>query len=281
MGVGALLRETANKLKQAGCDSPYLDAELLLMHAWQCSRIDLIIRAHHVLPVDVRQSFEALLRRRMKREPLAYIIGVKEFWSRPFRVSPDVLIPRPETEHLIEAVLARFPDRNGHYQFCDIGAGSGCIAITLAAEYPQSSIVAIDISMQALQLAQVNAVSLDVSTRIAWCQGDMLQALLAKDGLFDVVISNPPYVTAVEMANLEPELWLEPRHALTDEADGLQFLATILNEAPKHLAQNGYIIVETGACGLPTTPPSLRIDEEICDLAGLLRGGVYRDVASR
>jgi len=274
--VGILLRETAEKLQQAGCDAPRLDAELLLMHAWPCSRIDLIIRAHDEPPAWVCQRFEALLQRRIKREPLAYITGEKEFWSRPFRVTPDVLIPRPETEHLIEAVIARFPERNGHHQFGDIGTGSGCIAITLAAEYPHATVVATDISEQALRIARANAESLAVSTRMAWRNGDMLQALLPEDGLFDVIISNPPYISADEMEGLEPELGLEPRHALTDETDGLLFLTTILNDAPAFLKQGGYIIVETGICGLPATPDSLIQEEEIRDLAGLLRGAVYR-----
>ncbi|PIP02644.1 MAG: peptide chain release factor N(5)-glutamine methyltransferase [Zetaproteobacteria bacterium CG12_big_fil_rev_8_21_14_0_65_54_13] len=276
VSIGKLLRESAERLKQAGCDAPQLDAGLLLMHAWPCSRIDLIIRAHDEPEAAVCQRFEALVARRINREPLAYIIGEKEFWSRPFRVSPDVLIPRPETEHLIEAVIARFPEQHTSYRFCDIGTGSGCIAITLAAEYPQALVVATDISSEALHMAQANARSLDVAARMLWRNGDMLQPLQHEDGPFDLIISNPPYVSAGEMYELEPELGLEPRHALTDEADGLQFLATILHDAPAQLKPGGYIIVETGTCGLPATPAGLVLEEEIHDLAGLLRGAVYK-----
>ncbi|MDX8404728.1 MAG: peptide chain release factor N(5)-glutamine methyltransferase [Mariprofundus sp.] len=276
MSVRTLLREAATKLQQAGCDAPQLDAELLMMHLWQCSRTDLIIRAHDILPTALHDTFTSLLQRRLQREPLAYIIGEKEFWSRPFRVTPDVLIPRPETEHLIEAVIARFPDRNGRYRFCDIGTGSGCIAITLAAEYPHATVMATDISPASLQVAQANAESLGVAGRMQWRHGDMLQALMPEDGPFDGVLSNPPYVSADEMHGLEAELALEPRHALTDEADGLQFLTTILRKAPQRLRQDGYIIVETGTCGLPATPTPLTLLEEIHDLAGLLRGGVYQ-----
>ncbi|EAU54625.1 peptide chain release factor N(5)-glutamine methyltransferase [Mariprofundus ferrooxydans] len=271
-----LLRLAAADLQQAGCDSPRLDAELLLMHVWPCSRTDLIIRAHDEPPATVSRHFAALLQRRLAREPLAYITGEKEFWSRPFRVSPDVLIPRPETEHLIEAVLARFPDQSAPYQFCDIGTGSGCIAVTLAAEYPHAAVTATDISEASLRMAQTNAAALNVASRLAWRSGDLLQALQPEDGPFDVVISNPPYVSSDEMHGLEPELALEPRHALTDEADGLQLLATILNDAPVCLKPHGYIIVETGTCGLPDTPESLIMEEEIRDLAGLLRGAVYK-----
>lgn len=271
-----LLRHAAAQLQQAGCDSPRLDAELLLMHACPCSRTDLIIRAHDEPPAAVAERFEALLQRRCGREPLAYITGEKEFWSRPFRVSPDVLIPRPETEHLIEAVIARFPDQQSPLQFCDIGTGSGCIAVTLAAEYPHATVTATDISEASLKIAQPNAAALDVAPRLSWRSGNLLQALQPGDGPFDVVISNPPYVSSDEMHGLEPELALEPRHALTDEADGLQLLATILNDAPTHLKPHGYIIVETGTCGLPATPEGLVMEEKIRDLAGLLRGAVYQ-----
>ncbi|MDQ6992284.1 MAG: peptide chain release factor N(5)-glutamine methyltransferase [Mariprofundus sp.] len=276
MNIRTLLRESAEKLMQAGCDAPRLDAELLLMHLCSCSRTDLIIRANDKLTELVQAHFSSLLQRRIKREPLAYIIGEKEFWSRAFYVNPDVLVPRPETEHLIEAVLTCLPDPQQHYHFCDIGTGSGCIAITLAAEYPQTIVTAMDISAASLKIAQRNAATLNVTARIRWHQGDMLQPLTAEDGLFDIIISNPPYVTASEMYELEPELSLEPRHALTDESNGLKFLTTILQNAPVYLKQGGYIIVETGSCGLPSTPPTLILKQEIYDLAGLLRGAIYQ-----
>jgi len=274
--VRTLLRQAADGLKQAGCDTPQLDANLLLMHAWPCSRTELIMRANDSLPTGLQQRFDELVARRQQREPLAYIIGEKEFWSRSFRVTPDVLIPRPETEHLIEAVLTRYPDQQGCYRFCDIGTGSGCIAITLAAEYPQATVVATDISMPSLQLAQDNATANGVHQRMQWRHGDMLHALLPEDGPFDVIVSNPPYVTADEMHGLEAELAREPRHALTDEGDGLRFLAAILNDAPQRLRAGGRIIVETGSCGLPATPEKLQLETVIDDLAGLLRGAVYR-----
>ena len=246
------------------------------MHAWGLSRTDLIIRAHDEVPEEIEQAFDKLIQRRKAREPLAYISGEKEFWSRPFHVSSDVLIPRPETEHLIEEVLARFPDQQGDYYFCDIGTGSGCIAVTLACEYPNAQVVATDISEAALSIARSNAENLNASNRIIFRHGDMLQALNENDGPFDAIISNPPYVTDHEMDGLEAELSHEPRGALTDESDGLQFLATILNEGTGHLKARGLIIVETGTCGLPETPPKLSMEKEIFDLAGHLRGGAYQ-----
>ena len=273
--VKSLLADATLRLRAAGCDAPRLDAELLLCHSLQCGRTALIVRANDALPSSVTANFEALLMRRLAREPLAYILGEKEFWSRPFRVTPDVLIPRPETEHLIEAVLARFPERERRYRFCDIGTGSGCIAVTLACEYPQAEIIAIDISAAALAIARDNASRHHVAARIDFRQGDMLTPLALEEGV-NAIISNPPYVSQSEMASLAKELAFEPQQALTDHADGLQFLTTILTHAPAHLITGGYVIVETGSCGLPATPDRLTMETTITDLAGLLRGGIYR-----
>jgi len=276
VNIRQLLRQATVQLKQAGCDAPRLDAELLLMHVWHLGRTDLIVRADNIVPNSIAADFDALLQRRMRREPLAYILGEKEFWSRSFQVTPDVLIPRPETEHLIEAVLARFPDRNRAYRFCDIGTGSGCIAVTLACEFANAAIIATDISDAALAIARRNADSHGVGARITCRQGDMLAALQPQDGPFDAIISNPPYVAASEMGALAQELAQEPRHALTDEQNGLHYLATILRDAPAHLTADGYIILETGLCGLPATPENLILEQQVHDLAGHLRCGIYR-----
>jgi len=275
VNVGMLLRQAAVQLQQAGCDAPRLDAELLLTHVWQLGRTDLIIRANDAVPQVVSTDFNTCLQRRIRREPMAYITGEKEFWSRSFQVMPAVLIPRPETEHLIESLLERFPDRNAGYRFCDIGTGSGCIAVTLACEFPNAAIIATDISEAALADARSNAERHQVSRRIRFRQGDMLEAIQAQDRPFDAIISNPPYVAESEMGELEKELALEPRQALTDEQDGLQYLSVILHDAPAYLLADGYIILETGLCGLPATPGNLTFEQAIHDLAGHLRGGVY------
>jgi len=275
MKTNRLLQQARLQLQAAGCDAPQLDAELLLMFAWKVRRTDLIIRAHDPVPASIAADFETYINRRANREPLAYIVGEKEFWSRSFHVCPDVLIPRPETEHLIEAVLQVCPDRNGGYHFCDIGTGSGCIAITLACEYPNAHIVATDLSGAALQVARQNANTHQVSQRISFCQGDMFAAIADSSG-FHAIISNPPYVSEAEMHGLEQELAQEPRSALTDEQDGLSFLATILRNGPHYLQPNGHIILETGLCGLPATPDTLNYQQPIIDLAGQLRGGIYQ-----
>ncbi len=275
MNIRELLQQAAEQLKQAGCDAPRLDAELLLMHLCHLGRTDLIIRANDRVSEAVGKDFRQLLQRRIRREPLAYILGHKEFWSRSFIVNRDVLIPRPETEHLIEAVMARFPERRAALRFCDIGTGSGCIAVTLACEFPNATVIASDISVAALDVARRNAEQLGVIDRMLFRQGDMLAALQPGDGPFDALISNPPYVAADEMGGLEEELAQEPRHALTDEQDGRKYLTTMLRHGPEYLQPGGYIMLETGLCGLPATPEQLMRDQVIYDLAGHLRGGVY------
>lgn len=270
-----LLAQAAATLQDCGCASPRLDAELLLCHVLKRPRSWLIAHADDELTDDNITAFESLLARREKREPVAYITGEKEWWSRPFRLTPDVLIPRPETEHLVEAVLARFPDTTTPLKLCDIGTGSGCIAVTLACEYPNARVVACDISPAALAVARDNAEHLGVAERMQFREGDLFEALAAEDTGFDAILSNPPYVGFDEMHGLEPELNYEPRGALTDEADGLHFLERLVQGAPALLAPHGLLIVETGLCGLPPGSGELPLQERIIDLAGMLRGGIY------
>lgn len=270
-----LLANATAELQASGCASPKLDAELLLCHVLGKPRSWLIAHADDALTQADTASFAGLLARRGGREPVAYITGEKEWWSRPFRVCPDVLIPRPETEHLIEAVLANLPDRSAEFSFCDIGTGSGVIAVTLACEYPGARITATDISAAALAVAKSNAERHGVANRIACFQGDLFGALKGGDMLFDAIVSNPPYVARHEMAALEAELGFEPRNALTDEADGLRFLSALVSGAPARLKQHGLLIVETGLCGLPEGSDELPLKQSITDLAGKLRGGIY------
>ncbi len=275
MTVRDLLHSTSLTLQQAGCDAPRLDAELLLAKVLGCDRAWLIAHADDSVPSAVLETYLDLVEHRRKREPLAYITGEKEFWSRPFFVTPDVLIPRPETEHLIESVLEHCPNTRKKFRFCDIGTGSGCIAVTLACEYPQATVVATDISHDALYIAQRNVKQHGVASRIELRQGDMFAALRKEDGLFDAIISNPPYIAQGEMDTLGAELDFEPRYALTDEANGLTYLEHLVGAASRWLKPDGYLIVETGICGLPSTPPSMQLEHEIMDIAGHLRGGVF------
>ncbi len=277
MDVRTTLQKAMRCLEQAGVDAPRKDAELMLIEAWGVSQTDLIIRAKEEVPEDVISQFKQLLERRLNREPLAYILGKKAFWKDEFIVSEDVLVPRPETEHLIEMVLKYRPNQQQNYMMADIGTGSGCIAVTLAKEYANSEVIACDISDKALKIAQYNAERLGVVERMAFYQGDLYQAL-PRGSQFDVIVSNPPYVSQDEMDGLEAELSFEPRFALTDEADGLTLLEKLLHDAHIHLKVGGLLVLEAGLCGMPETPATLKKLEDYADLAGNFRGSVFQKV---
>ncbi len=277
MDVRTTLQKAMRCLEQAGVDSPRKDAELMLIEAWGVSQTDLIIRAKEEVPEDVISQFNQLLERRLNREPLAYILGKKAFWKDEFIVSEDVLVPRPETEHLIEMVLKYRPNQQQNYMMADIGTGSGCIAVTLAKEYANSEVIACDISDKALKVAQYNAERLGVVERMAFYQGDLYQAL-PRGSQFDVIVSNPPYVSQDEMDGLEAELSFEPRFALTDEADGLTLLEKLLHDAYMHLKVGGLLVLESGLCGMPETPTTLKKLEDYVDLAGNFRGSVFQRI---
>ncbi len=277
MNTHSLLQQAIQQLKQVGVDSSRKDAELMLMEAWGVSQTDLIICAQDEVPEDVVSQFHQLLERRLKREPLAYILGKKAFWKDEFIVSEDVLVPRPETEHLIEMVLKYRPNQQEDYMMADIGTGSGCIAVSLAKEYPSSEVMACDISDKALVIAKTNAGNLGVLERMSFYQGDLYQAL--PEGLqFDVIVSNPPYVSQDEMHALEAELSFEPRFALTDEADGLTLLEKLLSDAHIYLKEGGLLVLESGLCGMPATPATLKKLEDYTDLAGNFRGSVFQKI---
>ncbi|HCS12466.1 MAG: peptide chain release factor N(5)-glutamine methyltransferase [Zetaproteobacteria bacterium CG06_land_8_20_14_3_00_59_53] len=275
MSPRRLLAQAVKTLVLSGCTSPKLDAELLLCHVLGKGRSWLIAHADDAINASTIDIFLTLLERRRLREPVAYITGEKEFWSRPFHVSPDVLIPRPETEHLIEALLTHLPDTRAAHRFCDIGTGSGIIAVTLACEYPNAHVVATDISTAALAVAASNAERHGVAERMEFFQGDIFGALKGSMEAFDAIVSNPPYVAEHEMAALEAELGFEPRSALTDGVDGLRYLSELVAGSRARLKQDGLLIVETGLCGLPEGTEDLPLKQRITDLAGRLRGGIY------
>ncbi|MDQ6952661.1 MAG: peptide chain release factor N(5)-glutamine methyltransferase [Mariprofundaceae bacterium] len=279
MMVRQALHEATQYLKQARCDNPRLDAEVLLMKAWEATPTQLFIRALDELPQKVHENFQDMLEQRYQRQPIAYITGCKEFWSRDFEVSPDVLIPRPETEHLIEEVLKCYPDQDAAYDFSEIGTGSGCIAITLACEYPHAKILATDISEKALDIARKNAAKHGVLKRIHFRQGDLYQAFPNDLSPLDILLSNPPYLSLQHMDDIEQELRYEPRIALTDQQDGLSLMRQILSGACRWLKPHGYCLVETGLGGLPETHKPLVLDHPYYDLAGILRGGLYHHKA--
>lgn len=235
----AVLRNTARDLADAGVDDPMRDARRLLAHSLgiAAGRVTLI-SSENASESDV-ERFEVLIRRRVAREPVSHIIGSREFYGRQFRVTQDVLDPRPETEHLVEVALEQPFDR-----VLDLGVGSGCILVTLLAERLHASGVGSDISEAALGMAQKNAVSLGVAKRCEFCRSDWFGEIRDQ---FDLIVSNPPYIAQAEMAGLSPEVRdHEPQFALTPGGDGLDAYREITAGVVGHLSQGGRLIVEIG-----------------------------------
>lgn len=257
-----LIRETTGYFEKAGIPDRRLDAELLLAHALGCKRIDLYTRHEKILKEKDRTRFKELIRRRVRREPLQYILGETEFYGLKFKVTPEVLIPRPETELLVEETIKIVgaplgaPQTSGaassaptNHEILEIGTGSGCIAVTLAKHLPEASIVATDISKQALEVARENARRHDVEGRIELILADIApwKRFAAEGRTFDSILSNPPYIPTGEFSKLQPEVRdFEPRRALDGGADGLDFYRSILQDAVKFLKPGASLLFEIG-----------------------------------
>lgn len=247
--VSAILRQAAQRLISCGIESGALDAEILLAHALGIAREQLVAALRS--PVDDRnlRAFKSLLSRRIKREPTAYITGRREFWSLDFRITPGVLIPRPETELLVETVfeLATEWRSAGALRILELGTGSGAIAVALASELKSAEIVATDISAEALAVARGNAVRNDVAGRIKFVEGDLFEPL-AGEPRVDFIVFNPPYIRHADIIGLEPEIsrW-EPRGALDGGVDGLDYYRRTAAKAGHHLSAQGVVAVEVGA----------------------------------
>jgi release factor glutamine methyltransferase len=244
-----LLRVSTEYLKNKHFPSPRLDAELLLAHQLKLDRVSLYLRYDQPLNESEVSGFRSLIRRRLKHEPLQYITGVQEFWSLDFMVNPYVLIPRPESEVLVEEAIALirggFLPQNSGPKILDLGCGSGALAVSLATELSDVKIWATDISEEALGLARQNADRHEVLERIQFRRGNLWQALTEEDGLFDIIVSNPPYVAIEEYDDLPPEVRdYEPRHALDGRDKGLFYIEKIIREGPDYLEPGGWIILE-------------------------------------
>ncbi len=235
-------------LKDREIDSPRLTIELLLSHTLRCRRIDLYTNFEQPLTPQELAHFKDLLKRRLDREPLQYILGKTEFMGLEFLLTPSVFIPRPETERLVETVLEECRqrvDNASSLRVLDIGTGSGNITISLAHFNLCIECVACDISGDALAVARQNAVKHNVAGRILFVEQDILQSFPEEHTPFDIVVSNPPYIAFEEYMNLQPEITrYEPRRAATDEKDGLVFFKRILSLVPKLLETHGACFVE-------------------------------------
>ncbi len=233
-------------LKNKGIDSPRINAELLLANILNCKRMDLYLRFDQPLSKIETEKYRQALRRRAKKEPLQYIIGEVEFYGMIFNVNPKVLIPRQETEILVETVIENFTTEND-VKILDIGCGSGNIIISLIKNIKKSDGVSIDISDDAIGTAKENAVQNEVANNISFIKKDILKDDMESLGKFDIIVSNPPYISKKEFGTLQKEiLEHEPKLALTDFNDGLSFYKTISEKAPMLLKPNGQLFFEVG-----------------------------------
>jgi release factor glutamine methyltransferase len=230
-----------------GIDSPRLDAEVLLAKALGTTRIQLIVDSKRPLAPDELARMREMVRRRRAREPVAYILGEREFYGRTFRVDRRVLVPRPDTETLVDVALTRTRALSMSLRALDLCTGSGCVAITLGRERPTSSVVGGDISADALDVARDNALRLG-AYNVAWRQGDLFAAV-ALPARFDLITANPPYIAVGDFASLQAEVRdHEPRLALDGGDDGLSLVGRVVAGAPARLVSpSGVLAVEVGA----------------------------------
>lgn len=280
--LGKLLNWTVEFLKQKGADSPRLDAEVLLAHARGCQRIELYTAFEEVADEGLRTRFRELVKQRAAGKPVAYLVGRREFFSLPFEVTTDVLIPRPETEAIVVRALdvvrqdeVAVPD--GPVRIVDVGTGSGILAVCLAIHLPDAHVWAIDVSAAALAVARRNAARHGVEARITWVESDLFAALGAELD-FHVAVSNPPYVTTSELERLDVDVRkYEPRLALDGGPQGTDVIERLLEAAPQRLTAGGRLLVEISPTiadrveRLAADQPALQLIKTHRDLAGQSR----------
>jgi release factor glutamine methyltransferase len=268
-----LLRWTTRHFASKGIETARLDAECLLARALGTSRLALYVDFEKPVMEAERAAFRELVRRRASdRVPVSHLLGEKEFWSLPLRVTADVLTPRPDTETLVSAVLDRLPDRDREYEILDLGTGSGAIALALASERPRARVTATDISPSALQIAVENAEKLRLRERLRFLEGELYEPLAGME--FDAVVSNPPYLASAEAGDLAPELAHEPKAALFAGEDGLDVLRPLIARVGEVLRSGGWLAVEID-------PRQVEPVRAAFIGAGLEKVEVLRDLASR
>ena len=274
--VQTLLTETADYLASYCPETPRLDAEVLLAHVLNTDRVGLYRSSHDMVPVSAREELRDLVRRRVNKEPISYILGRKEFWSLVLSVGPAVMVPRPDTETLVEEALHLAP----HEAACsllDIGTGSGAIAIALAKELPAAAVTAVDISPAALETAKQNAAANHVAT-ITFLLGSLFEPVRDQEHSFDAIISNPPYIPSAEIPRLPQGLRdYEPHLAFDGGLDGLDFYRKITRESPRYLKKGGFLLFEVGydqnaaVKTIIADTGAFSTAETACDLAGIER----------
>jgi release factor glutamine methyltransferase len=270
--IRKVLAWTTQHFEKRQVDSPRLTAEVLLAHVLGSSRVRLYVDLDRPLSKEELATFRALIERRMAGEPTQYLTGVKEFYNRPFKVDARVLIPRPETELLVEAALHVLP-KDAPSQALDVCTGSGCIAISLAAERPQASLLATDLSPGACALAKENAEALGVASRVTILQGNLFEPVPA-EARFALIVSNPPYIGTGEIPGLSAEVRREPHLALDGGPDGLALIRRVVEGARRFLIPGGLLAMEIGE----TQGSAVR---ELLQSAGYVDARVEKDLERR
>lgn len=270
--IREVLVEATRTLKAAGIEAAALEARLLMAHACGTTREDLIMNDGVALDDEAQDRLATLIARRSRGEPIAYLTGTREFYGRSFRVTPDVLIPRPDSETLIDALLAAFPDRDAAFTVLDLGVGSGALLLTVLCEFRKARGLGIDRSIAALSVASANAETLEVSARTRFLCGDWTNALSAR---FDIIVANPPYIEGGAIGALARDVRdFEPHIALNGGGDGLAAYRAIAQRLGDHLGPDGLAIVECGE----DQPQALK---GIFAAEGLLVAGPINDLSGR
>jgi release factor glutamine methyltransferase len=246
-----LLKWATGYFTSHGIDSPRITAEMLLAYLLNLKRIDLYLRYDQPLQKSELAEFKTLIKRRVNREPVAYIVGKKEFWSLELEVNPNVLIPRPDTETLVETALSHLPTADGSPEpaglVLELGTGSGAIVLALATERPTCRFIATDVSRKAIDTARANALRHHLESTIQFIVGNWLEPFSSCEPIFDMIVSNPPYIPSGNIRRLQPEVCrFEPLQALDGRSDGLDAIRKILFSAHPLLKPQGVILLEMG-----------------------------------
>lgn len=279
MTIAQAIHQAEQKLAEAGISSARLDAELLFCHAAKRDRAWLLAHFNDHAGQEIISVFGRLVARRIRREPVQYITGFREFWGLEFIVTPAVLIPRPETEFIVEACISEAAGKTAPI-IIDLCTGSGCIAVSLAREMPTARIFATDASHGALTIARQNAARHGVSGSIRFLEGDLFAPLLELNiqGAVDIIAANPPYISSEDAAGLQPEVrYYEPKEALVAGPQGTEIQRRIIESAPKFLKSGGVLVMEMGANqadalkGMIYKGAAFKDPQVLKDLAGIER----------